>query len=145
MKVKYFILSVIAAVFLSSAIPGNRNLSIGSTAPQIQTLNGNSILDINNDKNTIVNFWSPKNPASRILNKKLSDNCSKTNSDTEFISICVDDKGLMDEILRIDSVSGGIHYSSDDINPRSLKDFNTDKFLGAYKISPEGKIISLHP
>ena len=145
MKVKYFILSVIAAVFLSSAIPGNRNLSIGSTAPEIQTLSGNSIFDNNNQNNIVVNFWSPKNPTSRILNKRLSDRYSQADFNTEFISICIDNESLMDEILRIDSISEGKHFASTEINPRSLKDYNAEKTFGAYLISKEGKIISLNP
>lgn len=145
MKVKYLIISFIAAIFLPSAISENRNLTIGSKAPEIQTLNGNSLINNNENKNTVVNFWSPKNPASRILNKKLSENYQKDNSNTVFLSICIEDESFMKEILKVDSIHNGTHYASSQINPRVLKDYNIEKGLGAYMISPEGKILSLNP
>ena len=147
MKFKNLFFSIIAAGFLSSAVPVDKSPIVGRTAPKIETIDGTNVVGDANPagKTHVISFWSPKKPASRIANQKLSriyGNDSKDN--VEFISICTDsDEKLMNEVMKIDGVKADKVYTSDQLSSRVMKDYGADKSPRAFKISPDGKIVEV--
>lgn len=135
-------MSAIAAIFLSSAIEGNKNISIGSKAPEIKSISGEKLIDFEKSDKFVISFWNPKNPSSRISNKRLSDlYADDMNSDTRFISICTDsDEILMKEVMNFDNISTNNMISYSMIDPRVLKDYGVENGAGVFSISGKGKI-----
>lgn len=134
---------MVAAAFLSSAIDVDRSLEKGMNAPKIETNDGTNVgRDANSEtKTTVVSFWTPKKPASRISNKDLSRRFYDENKETEFISICIDsDKALMDEVMKIDGVKADKVFSAADVSQRTFKDYDVETNPRAFIISQEGKI-----
>lgn len=143
MKVKHLLFSIIAAAFLSSAIGSDHSLTEGKKAPKIETINGtNVVYDANSSKTKkVVSFWSPKNPASRIANRNLSQEYGKENPEFDFISICIDkDEPLMKEVIKIDGVNPDQCFAYSDISPRVFKDYGVEDSPRAFIVDAEGKI-----
>ena len=138
---------MVAAAFLTSAMTVDKSLEIGNKAPKIETIEGiNVVKDANSEgKTKVVSFWSPKKPASRITNRKLSHLYGEgSHENVEFISICTDsDENLMQEVMKIDGVAGNNNYSYSQISPRVFKDYNVEDTPRSYVISPDGKIIKI--
>lgn len=147
MKVKYFLFSMIAAAFLTSAIPVDKVAEIGKAAPKIETIEGTNVgFDANSESKTrVVSFWNPKKPASRIANKNLSRIYGENKEENiEFISICTDsDEALMKEVMKTDGVEINNVYSAAGISPRVFKDYDVENSPRAFKISPEGIITEI--
>lgn len=147
MKVKHLLISLIVAAFLSSAISIDRQVEIGQKAPEIERIDGKIINFENTDskKQTLISFWSPKDPASRIANKELSLEYGENKSEaTEFISICTDpDESLMKGVVKIDGLEEKEVFCVTEFTSRLLKDFDVEKAHKAFLISEEGKIISI--
>ena len=138
MKFKYLFLTLVLTAFLSSYMPNNGMLKEGSEAPAIERLDGRKE-NLRDGKTRLVSFWNPKNPSSRISNKRLSEFCS--DSDVEFISICTDsDVALMQEVLRMDDISTENALAYSDLSPRVFKDYGVEDHPAAFLISPKGKI-----
>ena len=138
--------SIIAAGFLTSAIAGEKDLEVGKKAPKIETITGTNVgYDANSENKTkVISFWTPKKPESRINNRKLYQEYGTGEADTEFISICTDDdKKLMEEVLKIDKISGENNYSYDEISSRVFKDYRVEEYPRAFKISAQGKILEI--
>ena len=132
-----------AAAFLSSAIGSEKNLSIGSKAPKIMTIEGSNVVaDAKSEgKTTVVSFWTPKNPASRIANLQLSRKYGEMNEETNFISICTDsDDILMNAVMKKDGTDKEIHYSSSQLSSRVMKDYGVEENPKAFLIGNDGKI-----
>ena len=148
MKVKYFVLSFIAAAFLSSAIGTPKDLSIGSPAPKIETIEGSNVVEdakseskTKESKTKVVSFWSPKKPASRIANRKLSELYGQNNPNVEFISICTDkDDSLMSEVMKKDGVNPDMSFTFSQVSSRVFKDYGVEETPKAFEITSEGKI-----
>lgn len=148
-KLKYFILSLIATAFLSSYITDSNSINVGDAAPKIIKSDNSSIsLKKDKDHRILINFWSPEIPASRILNKEYS-NYLKANpvADIEFISICLDsDDYLSAEIIKNDEIiSSGTHLLYSDVNNRVFKDYDVEDYPRSFLISADGKINSISP
>lgn len=147
MKLKYLIISIISAFFLTSAISVESSPVVGKLAPKIETKDGkNVVVDANaSGKTQVVSFWTPKKPASRIANQRLSKTYgNNSNENVEFISICTDpDEKLMKEVLKVDGVESNNSYSYSEIAPRVFKDYNVEEYPQAFKISADGKIIEV--
>lgn len=144
MKLKYFIYSIIAAAFLSSAIDVDKNIKVGKTAPKVEISDKNKTIDFSsNDKIKIVSFWSTQNPASRISNRNLSQKY-KENNDIEFISVCTDeDVSLMNEVVKIDGLISDNCFSLSQVSLNTIKDYNAEKYPKAYVINEEGIITEI--
>ena len=143
MKVKHLFFSMIAAAFLSSAIPVQKNPGIGESAPRIETIEGINVgYDANSEgKEKLISFWTPKNAESRISNRNLSLKYGNNENDIEFVSICIDsDSELMDQVMKIDNVKADKSFAYSDLSPRVFKDFGVEKSPKAFLISKEGKI-----
>ena len=144
MKVKHYLFSIIAAAFLTSGMYHNTDLEVGKKAPVIETTEGINVgYDANSEaKKMVVSFWNPKNPESRMTNKKLSRQYGANNPENiDFISICTDsDEGLMQEVMKIDGVRTEGNYAYSQINPRTFKDYNVKENPKAFLISANGKI-----
>ena len=138
---------MIVAVFLSSAITVDNKLEVGKNAPEIETINGNSVIndEVSEGKTKLISFWSPKKPASRIANKNFSLKYGENSGeDIEFISICTDsDEDLMREVMKIDGINIDKSYSYSEISSRVFKDYAVEENPRAFMISEEGKIISI--
>lgn len=138
---------MIAAAFLSSAIAQDNSLEVGKKAPKIETIEGTNVaVDANSaEKTKLISFWSPKKPASRISNRKLSREYGESSlENVEFISICTDsDEKLMKEVMAIDGVDIEKSYSYSEVSPRVFKDYGVEENPRAFLISPEGKILSI--
>ncbi|MBD5357806.1 MAG: redoxin domain-containing protein [Bacteroides sp.] len=151
MKLKYLFFSLALAPFLSSYVPlGSHSLQIGEEAPLI-TLSSSSkasTLDVLKGKFVVVNFWSPSNPESRILNKKLADLVSTLPpSQIQFVSICTDsDLSLQSEIMDADSLPQSVHYlSSSDVTYDVFEEFQTHTGCRTFLINPFGNLQSISP
>ncbi|MCH5231120.1 MAG: hypothetical protein J1F43_04925 [Muribaculaceae bacterium] len=141
MKVKYLVISILAAAFLSSAIDIDRNVGAGKKAPKIETIDGTNVVKDANSENKmkVVSFWSPKKPASRIANRNLSLKYGTENEEVEFISICTDpDESLMKEVMKQDGISETRVFVSREISPRVLKDYDAEKNPRVFVIGPDG-------
>ena len=115
------------------------------TAPKIETIQG---INVGNDANSepktkVINFWSPKKPASRIQNSRLS-KLYANNPEIEFISICTDsDEKLMKEVMNIDGVEYSNSFSYSSVDSRVFKDYGVEENPATFIISPEGKILEI--
>ena len=142
---------MIAAAFLTSAMTVDNSLEVGKNAPKIETIDGTNVVNdanfskkTNFGKTTVVNFWNPKKPSSRIANKTLSRKYSENNENVQFISICTDaDDKLMNEVMKIDGVNPDINFSFSQISPRVFKDYDVENSPRTFVISPEGKILEM--
>lgn len=138
---------MLAAAFLTSAIPAEKEMTVGAKAPDIVTVEGTNVVDDANSqtKSKVVSFWSPKNAASRIHNRDLSRLMSDDEmQDVEFISICLDaDQDLMQEVMKIDGVNADIALSASQVAPRVFKDYGVEKNPAAFMISASGKITKI--
>lgn len=138
---------MLAAAFLTSAISFDNSIEVGKEAPKIETINGDNVgLDVKTEqKNKLVSFWNPKNPSSRIANRKLNLKFgSKEEENIEFISICTDpDHRLMSEVMKIDGIVADKAYTSNEISSRVFKDYGVENSPRAFMISPEGKILEI--
>ena len=138
---------MIAAAFLTSAMSVDKSLEVGKLAPKIEKIDGTNVgYDANTEsKAKLVSFWSPKNPASRIANRNLSQKYgSDSKENIEFISICTDsDKDLMSEVMKIDGVDSKMAFSSSEISPRVFKDYGVEENPKAFLISKDGKILEI--
>ena len=137
---------MLAAAFLTSAIPFEKEISVGEKAPKIETTKGANILgDANSDgKMRLISFWTPKKPASRITNRELSQKYGDSNQEVEFISICADsDEELMKEVMKIDGLKDVNAYSYSEISSRAFKDYNADENPRAFLIDLNGKILNI--
>lgn len=144
MKFKYLFLSLVAAIFLTSAMWEDKSLTKGSNAPVIEFNEGLIVGDDNKaeGKTKIVSFWSPKKPSSRIENRRLSKLYGESNTEYEFISICIDkDEALMREVMKIDGMDTKNNFSYSQISPRVFKDYRVEDSPAAFMISSDGKII----
>ena len=133
-----------ATAFLSSAIDSEERIKEGSFAPEIY-LNDEKTETITKGKITLLNFWSPKDPESRIANNNFNnlflDNISEN---FEFLSICVDnDEALAKEVIKYDEISTGRHYQLSEISEKSIKKYNALSNPATYLIDSDGKIISI--
>ena len=150
MKLKYFFSLLIVTAFLSSYISGYDGLKIGQIAPDIE-LNDIKISDNikvkTPGKYQLINFWSPKNPDSRIKNMEYYRFFkNQDNREVEFLSICTDpDEKLMKETLLVDGVDSSFNLSFSQVSDRVFKDFDIDNFRKAVLINPEGKIVAFSP
>lgn len=139
---------MIAAAFLSSAaFDFDKSVKVGKTAPKIETVEGINVVNdansenIDQNKATVISFWSPKNPASRIANKNLSLKYGAGNEDVNFISICTDSNdNLMKEVIKIDNVNPDFNYSYSQISPRAFKDYGVEQSPKAFMIDSDGKV-----
>lgn len=135
------------AAFLSSAISVDKTLEAGQSAPKIETIDGEAVAFGDNDSNkkTVISFWSPKKPASRITNKELSlkyGNDSKENAN--FISICTDtDTPLMREVVKIDGIQSENVYAFTEISQRVFKDYDVKDNPKAFVVDENGKILEI--
>lgn len=149
MKLKYLFLSLIATAFLSSYIPDNDTLEIGSKAPAIELTSENPKTgEVTSEGYRLVSFWSPKNPSSRIANSEYVKYFKNhPDSDIAFISISTDeDDNLSAQVLNHDGVSSlGSHLLYSDVNERLFKDYDVENHPRAFLIGPDGKIKSLSP
>lgn len=132
--------------FLSSYIDNEKALKPGDKAPTIElATNSKEILE--KGKIKIINFWSPKNPSSRIANQKIS-KYLKENPDSEsiFISICTDsDDNLAKEVLKWDGIyDEGNHLFYSDVNSKVFKDFKTNGSHHTFAIASDGKILKVN-
>lgn len=146
MKFKYLFISIIVAVFLSSAISKDNSLKIGEEAPKIETINGNNVVvdATTGSKQRLISFWNPKIASSRISNINLSKEYGIENEKVEFISICTDgDEALMAEVIKLDGLQGIKNYSYSEISPRVFKDYDVKDNPKAFLLSNEGKIIKI--
>ena len=136
---------MVVAFFLSSAMFEDKSLTAGSTAPVIETTEGLIVGDDENshDKTIIINFWNPKNPSSRIVNRELSSLYGNGKDENyRFISICTDpDETLMNEVMRIDGINPDNNFSYSKISPRVFKDYGVENASATYKISSDSKIL----
>ena len=148
MKVKHLLFSIIVAAFLSSAISFDKKLEVGSKAPEIENIIGDNVgYDVKAEqKNKLVSFWNPKNPASRIANRKLNLKYGSNNEENiEFISISTDpDSELMAEVMKIDGINADKVFSYQDVSSRVFKDYGVENAPRAFKISPDGKILQIY-
>ena len=147
MKFKNLCFSIIAAAFLSSAIPAAKAPVVGKVAPKIETIEGtNVVADANSEgKTQVISFWNPKKPASRIANRNLCRLCGENSKENvEIISICTDsDETLMREVMKIDGVKADKAFVSTQISSRVFKDYDANDNPRAFKISADGKIIEV--
>lgn len=146
MKFKNLFFSIIAAAFLSSAIPVDEAPEIGKVAPKIETIKGtNVVADANSEgKTKVISFWNPKKPASRIANRNLSREYGDSHQNIEFISICTDtDEALMKEVMKVDGVKTENAYSYSQISPRVFKDYDVVDNPRAFIVSADGKITNV--
>lgn len=146
MKVKHLLFSIIAAAFLSSAIPVDNKLEVGRKAPKIETIQGTNVgYDANSEnKRKLVSFWTAKKPSSRIANRKLGQKYGKNDDNVEFISICTDsDEVLMNEVMKLDGLDSDKSYSKSEINPRVFKDYDVEDNPRAFFIDSNGKILDI--
>lgn len=142
MKFKFLFIALTALAFLSSAIDSGEKLNEGSKVPEIKTLDG-SVINPNDGKMRLVNFWSPKDPVSRIANKEFSDYFSShENSDIEFISICTDSDDLLaQEVIRYDGAANGRHISYSDLPERIFKDYQVADHPEVFLLDTNGKLL----
>ena len=129
---------------------GSDKLREGSDAPVIELIDqqGVNLLEKNNfGKYRLINFWSPKNPASRISNVEFNRFVKENeNSDIEFISICIDkDESLMKEVMKVDGIQGTENISFSQLSSRVLKDYDVENSPKSLLISPDGKILKFSP
>ena len=146
MKFKFFIFALIITAFLSSNINSDNTIKEGSKAPAIERISGEKE-NLNDGKYRLINFWSPKNPESRIANKTYSDLVEKKpDLKVEFISISTDSDDLLsDEVRKYDGADkSGKYYSYSELNRRVFKDYKVTDSPSAFLISPEGKIIGVN-
>lgn len=144
MKVKHLFFSLLAVAFLSSAIATDKQPVVGKKAPKIETISGRNLISETDQevKEKIISFWSPKKPASRISNLKLSREYSSENQDkVEFISICTDsDESLMKEVMKLDGTNNSNNYAYSEVSSRVFKDYDVEESPRAFKISIDGRI-----
>lgn len=135
---------MVAAGFLTSAIPVDKSLQIGNKAPGIETVNGiNVVSDANSEgKEKVICFWSPKDAASRIAYRELTNRIeSNIDQNLELVSICTDsDEALMREVIKIDGMKAENNYSFSEVSPRVFKDYYTSKGNKSYIIGTDGRI-----
>ena len=144
-KFKYLFVTLIVATFLSSAIPTDKDLTIGATAPSIEFTDG-GIKKFDDGKFRIINFWSPKHPVSRIRNKEISDFFINNNiENVEFITICTDsDNELAREVMKYDGItSQSTSLFRNEILESVIKDYGAEHNMATYLLNPAGKIIKM--
>ena len=131
--------AAIAAAFLSSAMSPDTALTTGSSAPTIEKTTGGNI-NLKGEKETVISFWSPKDPLSRINNKNNSEKYS--DGSVEYISVCIDsDDSLAHEVLHYDGTElNGNHLLYSDVNSRVFKDYGVENAPKTFHINPQGKI-----
>lgn len=133
-----------AAAFLMSAMTTDKLPEIGKKAPKIETIEGINVVNDANSagKTKVINFWSPKDPASRISNITLSREYGNSrDNNVEFISICTDkDEKLMQTVIKIDGTDSLNNYSYSEISPRVFKDYGVENHPRTFVISKDGKI-----
>ena len=150
MKLKYLFLTLILAFFLSSAITDNDSLKSGDLAPKITLISEDSpeILNLKDSRITLINFWSPKNPASRISNKQFSE-FLRVHPETEidFITICMDsDTNLAQEVINNDGINNStINLLRNQVADRVFKDYMVEDNYASYLIDKNGKILEINP
>lgn len=142
MKFRYLLLSLsfVAIFFLSSYITSNKELGVGDQAPAIELSDGSHI---STASTTIVNFWSPKFPASRLANKDFARLSQETG--VNVVAICIDDdETLMSEVARIDGIDSSLRivpYSA--VSPKVFKNYGVTDYPRSFRIGPDGKIASI--
>ena len=137
MKFKSFLLAVLVTAFLSSYMSRDIELKEGSNAPEIERVAGENITP-GDGKEKLISFWSPKDPASRMANMEYSKKYS--DSDVEFISVCLDSDNLLgEEVLKYDGIKG-THLAYSDVKERVFKDYGVTDQTAAFKISGNGKV-----
>ena len=145
MNFKYFFITLAILAFLSSFIPREEKITEGIQAPSIELTESKTELGKNN-KYTLLNFWSPKDPISRISNLQISKILSdQTISNVDFISICIDaDDVLASEVLKYDGTDSiGLHLTYSQISERVFKDYNVADKSNTFLIDPSGKILKV--
>lgn len=150
MKFKYLFLTLIVAFFLSSSIIDDPSLKVGSSAPEIKVLSENTVEKhlVKESKETLVSFWSPKNPSSRIRNRQYLDFLkSHPELEIEFVSICIDrDDFLANEVRRKDGINAGsLHLNYNQVEERIFKDYGVEESPRAFLIGKDGSIKSIAP
>lgn len=129
---------------------GSHSLDIGKTAPSLTFASGTSLDTIpeTEGKYIIINFWSSDDPASRILNRRISDiHSSLSSSKVTFISVCMDnDDSLSKEIAAADKISERtISISVKDLSPQVTEDFQTASGNRSFIIDPFGNLADISP
>ena len=143
MKIKYFVLAIIAALFLSSYINKEENLKPGEKAPYILRADGTKE-NLEEGKYTLVNFWSVKKPQSRVLNKKYAEYFAIHHPDSiEFLSISLDeDISLANEVRNYDEADcAGKYMDASQLASRVYKDFKVNETPNSFLIGPDGRIV----
>lgn len=131
--------------FLSSYNDNENALKPGDKSPEIQLISGSNE-KLEKAKIRIVNFWSPKDPKSRIANKEISKYIEENpGNNTEFISICTDkDNSLAKEVLKWDGVSNnGNHLLYSDVDSKVFKNFRINNSHKTFLIDKNGKIMKV--
>ena len=114
-------------------------LSTESNASHINTLKG---------KYVVINFWSIKDPDSRIKNRRLADLTSTLpSSQICFVSICTDnDTTLKREIIETDGYpENTLSFSASDFAPEVLDDYQTNTGCRSFLIDPFGNLKKINP
>lgn len=148
MKFKLFILStILVALFFTSSIPSSRySLRIGEEIEILNETNPELKQIISGADYTIVSFWSPSAPESRIANHRVSTLARDYQGKVDLISISLDESSITDEVLKIDGISGnGHHFKVSDFDENLLKTFQVSKGLRYFLIDRNGNLISVSP
>lgn len=144
MKTKFLLISLIFTFFLTSFIPGiSSRLQTGEPAPQINLTEQPELAEKFTNKNLVLHFWSPDDPASRIDNRLLAAIVSALdNEDVRFVSVCTSDNEILaSEILKNDNMEeDAIYLFSSDVSDDTFRSFKTDYGHKTYLISSEGII-----
>lgn len=150
-KTKYFISALAIAAFLSSSMPlGSRSIEIGKEAPAItlsSNANINSLASLKG-KYVVVNFWSSKDPASRITNSHLAKLIKNLpQGKIRFVSICVDDDQFISkEIIKADKLSeDALFLSINDLAPDVAVDFQIATGNRSFLMDPYNHLVSISP
>lgn len=143
MKFKSYFIILAATAFLLSFIPREESLKEGEKVPEI-TFNNERTIELEKGKFTLLNFWNPKNPDSRIRNSKIMSQYSDIFQDNlEIISICTDsDIDLAKEVIRhdgFDSIGSHVFYSN--LDERVILDYKVNEQPELYLIDQSGKLI----
>ncbi|MDR0430222.1 MAG: thioredoxin family protein [Tannerellaceae bacterium] len=153
MKVKAYVLVVIATLFTISAVTKDvrlvEGLSPGDLAPGIKSLGNERDFNFQNHSGsyTLLNFWAAYDAESRARNVVLSNEVNKLGSEKISLrSISLDEKeSIFSETVRIDRLNGTTQFHAEQGKKSALyKTYNLKKGFKNYLINDEGVIIAVN-
>lgn len=129
---------------------GSHSLREGDEAPLLILSTESNASDIKNlkGKYVLINFWSVKDPESRIANRRLANLVATLpESQIEFVSICTDeDRTLQREIMLTDGIKDSTFaFSASDFAQEVLEDYQVNRGYRSFLLDPFGNLKKISP